>query len=152
MAKTSLQIQQLNSKMQAFAGLVGVGMPPTGWTRALRVALGMSLEQLGRRLGVTKQSALSVEKREQDGSITLKALREVAAALDMQLVYGFIPKDGSLDAMIERKARERASDIVGRAAQTMRLEEQENSPERISKAIEEKTILYKSELPKMLWD
>jgi predicted DNA-binding mobile mystery protein A len=152
MKKRSLQIQQLNTKMQAYAELTGVVSPPTGWVRALRVALGMSMEQLGKKLGITKQSVLSVEKRERDGSITLKALSEVAAALDMKLVYGFAPKDGSLEAMIERKARERAREIVLRASHTMRLEEQENSVNRISNAIEEKTFLFKNELPKILWD
>jgi predicted DNA-binding mobile mystery protein A len=152
MKKRSLQLQQLNTKMQAYAELTGVVSPPTGWVRALRVALGMSMEQLGKKLGITKQSVLSVEKRERDGSITLKALSEVAAALDMKLVYGFAPKDGSLEAMIERKARERAREIVLRASHTMRLEEQENSVNRISNAIEEKTFLFKNELPKILWD
>jgi predicted DNA-binding mobile mystery protein A len=152
MKKRSLQLQQLNTKMQAYAELAGVVSPPTGWVRALRVALGMSMEQLGKKLGITKQSVLSVEKRERDGSITLKALSEVAAALDMKLVYGFAPKDGSLEAMIERKARERAREIVLRASHTMRLEEQENSVNRISNAIEEKTFLFKNELPKILWD
>jgi hypothetical protein len=79
-------------------------------------------------------------------------LSEVAAALDMKLVYGLAPKDGSLEAMIERKARERAREIVLRASNTMRLEEQENSTDRISNAIEEKTFLFKNELPKILWD
>jgi predicted DNA-binding mobile mystery protein A len=152
MKKRSLQLQQLNTKMQAYAELAGVVSPPTGWVRALRVALGMSMEQLGKKLGITKQSVLSVEKRERDGSITLKALSEVAAALDMKLVYGLAPKDGSLEAMIERKARERAREIVLRASNTMRLEEQENSTDRISNAIEEKTFLFKNELPKILWD
>jgi len=35
----------------------------------------------------------------------VKSLRETANALDMQLVYGLVPKDGSLDALIDRKAR-----------------------------------------------
>ena len=35
-----------------------------------------------------------MENREKDGSITIKALKEIAKALDMQLVYGFVPNDG----------------------------------------------------------
>jgi hypothetical protein len=34
----------------------------------------------------------------------------------------------------------------------MKLEDQENSDVRIKKAIEEKTITFKNELPKILWD
>jgi len=70
----------------------------------------------------------------------------------MQLVYGFVPKDGSLEALIERKAEEKATQIVLHTSNTMRLEDQENSAERIKKAIEEKKNLFKNELPKILWD
>jgi hypothetical protein len=34
----------------------------------------------------------------------------------------------------------------------MRLEDQENNPKRIQKAIKEKTEELKSEMPKYLWD
>jgi len=93
-----------------------------------------------------------MERREKDGSITIKALREVANALDMQLVYGFVPKDGSLDALVDRKARELAKQIVLRTSNTMKLEDQENSQERIGKAIEERATAIRSEMPKALWD
>lgn len=151
MNKKALQIQQLNSKMAAFTGLREVS-PPTGWIKALRLAIGMSLRQLGKKINITKQSVQHIEKREQDGTITLKALGEAADALDMQLVYGFVPKDGSLNALIERKARELATQIVMRTSNSMKLEGQENSEERIKKAIEEKTNQFKNELPKILWD
>ena len=44
-----LQIQQLNSKMLSFAALKQVATPPTGWIKAIRVAPGLSLEQLGKK-------------------------------------------------------------------------------------------------------
>ena len=93
MGKKSLQIQQLNSKMLAFASLQKVAPPPTGWIKAIRNAIGMSMLQLGKRLSITKQSVQDIERREKDGSISIKALREAARALDMQLVYGFVPND-----------------------------------------------------------
>ena len=95
---------------------------------------------------------MDIERREQEGAITLKSLREAARALDMQLVYGFIPIDGSLDALIERKAKELATQIVMRTSNSMKLEDQENTSERIKKAIEERTISIKYEMPKTLWD
>jgi hypothetical protein len=70
----------------------------------------------------------------------------------MNLVYGFTPKDGSLDALIERRARELATNIVLRTSQTMKLEDQKNSDKRIKKAIEERTAVIKNEMPKILWD
>ena len=152
MGKKSLQIQQLNTKMLAYASLQKVAPPPTGWIKAIRNAIGMSMLQLGNRLSITKQSVQDMERREKDGSITIKALREAARALDMQLVYGFVPNDGSLELLIERKAKELATQIVMRTNTTMKLEDQENTKQRIEKAIQERTTIIKTEMPKTLWD
>jgi len=152
MAKKNLQLQQLNNKMAAFASLQQIAMPPTGWVKAIRLALGMSMQQLGNKLSITKQSVQDIEKREKDGSITLRSLREAGKALDMKLVYGFVPNDGTLDALIERKAKELAVQIVMRTSNTMKLEDQENTRQRIEQAIQEKTESIKSEMPKILWD
>ncbi len=138
--------------MLAYRSLQKVAPPPTGWIKAIRTAIGMSMQQLGNRLSITKQSAQEIEQREKDGSITIKSLREAAKALDMQLVYGFVPTDGSLEEMIERKAKELASQIVLRTSNTMKLEDQENTKQRIEKAIEERAITIKNDMPKTLWD
>jgi predicted DNA-binding mobile mystery protein A len=152
MDKNYLQLQQLNSKMLAFARLEKLAPPPTGWIKAVRTSLGMSLQQLSNRLSITKQSMQEIEEREKDGSITIRSLREAAKALDMHLVYGFVPMDGSLDELINRKARELAEQIVLRTSNSMKLEEQENSKERIEKAIEERAAVLKNQMPKSLWD
>lgn len=152
MGKNSLQIQQLNNKMLAFTSLQKVALPPTGWIKAIRNAIGMSMLQLGNRLSITKQSVQDMESREKDGSISIKALREAARALDMQLVYGFVPNDGSLEALIDRKAKELATQIVMRTNNSMKLEDQENSKQRIEKAIQERAFAIKTDMPKTLWD
>ena len=152
MGKKSLQIQQLNGKMLAFASLQKITPPPTGWVKAIRTAIGMSMLQLGNRLSITKQSVQDIERREKDGSITIKALKETARALDMQLIYGFVPNDGSLEALIDRKAKELATHIVQRTSNTMKLEDQENTKQRIEKAIQERAAIIKNEMPKTLWD
>lgn len=152
MGKKALQLQQLNSKMLSFAALKTVGMPPTGWIKAIRAAIGMSLQQLGNKLNVTKQGVMDMEKREMAGSITIKSLREIARAMDMQLVYGFVPNDGSLDALIEKRATEIATQIVMRTANSMKLEDQANSKRRIQAAIRERAAAIRDEMPKILWD
>ena len=152
MGKKSLQLQQLNSKMLGFASLKQVAKPPTGWIKAIRTAIGMSMQQLGNKLNVSKQGIMDIEKREKDGSITIKSLREIARAMDMQLVYGFVPNDGSLDALIEKRATELATQIVMRTANTMKLEDQANSKKRIETAIRERAAAIKNEMPKILWD
>lgn len=152
MSKNKLQLEQLESKIKVYVPITKVAVPPTGWIKAVRLGLGMTLQQLANRISISKQSVLEMEKREKDGSISLKLLRDSARALDMELVYGFVPKDGTLDALIERKARELAVKIVSRTSNTMKLEDQENSENRIKKAIDERTALLKNEMPKILWD
>lgn len=152
MGKKSLQIQQLNNKMMAYSSLQKIAPPPTGWLKAIRTTLGMSMQQLGNRLAVTKQSIRAIESREEEGTITINALKDAANALDMQLVYGFVPADGTLEALIDRKAKELATHIVQRTSNMMKLEDQENSQQRIEKAIEERAVLLKYEIPKQLWD
>jgi len=152
MGKKSLMLQQLNGKLLSFAILSGIAIPPSGWIKAIRNTLGMSMQQLANKLSISKQAVLDIEKREADGSITIKSLRELGRVLDMELVYGFVPKDGSLEAMIEKKANELATKIVLRTSNTMKLEDQGNSKERIEKAISERTEEIKKEMPKILWD
>lgn len=152
MNKRSLQIQQLDSKMQALHSLQKLSVPSVGWVKAIRKVLGMSSQQLGNKLSITRQAVLNIERREAEGAVTIKSLREAAKALDMQLVYGFVPNDGSLDALINRKAKELATQIVLRTSNTMKLEDQENSRQRIEKAIEERATILKNEMPKTLWD
>ena len=152
MDKRKLQRDHLESRIKLFAPTRQLPNPPTGWVKAIRLALGMSLQQLANKLGVTKQSVQEIEIREEEGRITLKLLRETARALDMELVYGFVPKEGTLEKYIEHKAHSLAEKIVSRTSHTMKLEDQENTNERIKKAIEERTIIVKQELPKALWD
>ena len=152
MHQKRLQLQQLNRKLEGFTTAAKVTPPPTGWLKAVRVSLGMSLQQLAEKLSITKQSVQELEKREKEGNITLRSLKDAAKALDMQLIYGLVPKDGTIDDLIDRKAKELAIRIVSRTSKTMKLEDQENSKQRLQKAIEERTAIIKSEMPKMLWD
>jgi len=152
MKKKKLQIEQLSHKLKSYDAADKVVRPSIGWVKTIRTSIGMSLEQLGEKLGFTKQSAQNLEKREGDGSITIKALEDAARALEMKLVYGLVPIDGSLEKMIEKKARNLATEIVMRTSGNMKLEDQENSPERIRKAIEERTKEIMEEMPKKLWD
>ncbi len=152
MNKRNLLLHQLDHKIKLFEKVGQVPVPSTGWIKAIRSALGMSMEQLGKKMSIKKQSIHDIEQREKDGTISLKSLREVAKAMDMQFVYGFIPNDDSLDALIERKAMEVAKRIVMRTSNTMKLEDQENSKERIENAIKERAQIIKKETPKILWD
>ena len=152
MSKQQLLIEQADRKLAAIKALETITIPQNGWVNTIRLALRMSLKQLGNRLKISPQSVKEIEEREVSGSITLNTLREAGAALDMKLVYGFIPKDKSIEEMIEKRAIEVAREIVMRTSHTMRLEDQVNSTERIEKAIRSRAEEIKSRMPKYLWD
>jgi predicted DNA-binding mobile mystery protein A len=147
-----LSWQHLEARVAHLAPALEHPNPPTGWIRAMRLAFGMTLEQLGRRLSITPQSVRDMEMREKEGSLTLDRLRKAAHALDMELVYGFVPREGTLEAYVERRARMLATMIVERTSQTMRLEDQENAQARLRKAIDERTKAIMEDLPRALWD
>jgi hypothetical protein len=54
--------------------------------------------------------------------------------------------------MIEKRALEIAKVIVQRTSNTMKLEDQANSKERIQKAIKERAEEIINKTPKILWD
>jgi len=146
-----LIVQQLDRKISNLGQFANYSSAQ-GWIRSLRTTLNMSLRQLGNRMGMTPQSVRDIELREKEGTLTINTLKHAANVLNMQLVYGFIPKDGTIEQMIERKAREMATAIVKRSSTTMRLEDQENSEERIQEAINELAYDIQKEMPKKLWD
>lgn len=152
MRNNKLQFQQLNEKIDQLTGLQHVIVPPIGWIKAIRNGIGMSMEQLGKKLSITKQGVMDIEKREKEGAITIKSLQEIAKAMDMKLVYGFVPNEGDLEQMIETRAIEMAKKIVERTSNTMKLEDQANSKERIEKAIKERASEIINKTPKILWD
>lgn len=143
---------QLDKKIVKYSNLDEVVVPPEGWIYSIRQGINMSLRQLGQRLSITPQSVKEIEEREKNGAISIKVLKQVAAALDMKFVYGFIPSEKTLEGMIEKRAEELAISIVERTSIQMGLEDQENSPDRIEKAIKEKAAELKNDMPKMLWD
>jgi len=152
MNKKKLIQEQLDKKIIEFAGLADVMVPPNGWIYSIRQGINMSLRQLGQRLSITPQSVREIEEREKNNSISLKVLKQVATALDMSFVYGFVPKDKTLEKMVENRAAELVKDIVQRTYVHTNLEDQKISEDRIKKAIQEKTGELTRGLPKILWD
>lgn len=151
--KQNLIIQQLDKKFEKLQSVSNsLIVPSNGWINTLRKALSISLKQLGKKLNVSSQNINQFEQREKDGSISLQKLKDVAAALNMNFVYTFIPKDGSLEKLIEKRAYKLAEEIVMRTSHSMKLEDQENTKERVRKAIEERAEKIKNEMPKYLWD
>ena len=61
-------IQQYRESVDRVRGMVaGLVVPPEGWVRTVRRAIGMSGVQLARRLGVTRAAVSNTEKAEVKG-------------------------------------------------------------------------------------
>ena len=147
-----LMVEQLDRKLAKLDVLKEVEVPSKGWINAIRTTLNMSLVQLAKRLNKTSVSVKEIEEREQNRTITLKKLIEVGEALDLQFVYGFLPKESSIEKMIDKRAQQVARAVVMRTSHTMKLEEQENREERLQRAIQDRADILKQEMPKHLWD
>lgn len=95
----------------------------------------MSQAVLAERLGVSAAAVNKLENAERRGGITVAKLTEVAAALDCTLVYALVP-NSTLEQTVMAQARRVATEILGYAARTMALEDQEVDGDRHREAID----------------
>jgi predicted DNA-binding mobile mystery protein A len=152
MKKQKLILEQTDAKIRQLKKAGNLIIPSSGWVYSIRQSLGMSMRQLGGKMGITPQSIKEIEEREKNETISIKVLRQFGKSMELRLIYGFIPKNGSLESIIEERAYELAKEIVSRASITMKLEGQENTSRRIQKAIKEKAYEIKVQMPKYIWD
>ena len=80
------------------------------WIKTMREARGLSLRQLGERLGIQGNSVHVAERREASGGISVYQLQRIAAALDCDLFYAFVPKQRT--ETVTRKGTGRRADAV----------------------------------------
>ena len=111
-------------------------VPPKGWIRAIRDALGMSGVQLAKRLKVSPQTVEAMEKSEAAGTIQLNTLKRAAEALDCTLVYALIPNT-SLENTVNDRARQIATAALARVSHTMKLEDQDTGDGELEARIED---------------
>jgi predicted DNA-binding mobile mystery protein A len=147
-----LLIQQLDQKLAEFKGTEEVLVPQKGWINNIRTTLNMTRDQLGNKLGLTKGAIQKIEEREASGQITINKLRNVGDVLNMQFVYGFVPKDETIDKLISLKAEKLARKIVSRTNQNMKLEDQGIGDKKINESIVDLANEIKREMRKSLWD
>ena len=63
-----------------------------GRLQPTRLALLYSTGELARRIRVSRRSYIELERSDSEGTIKLKTLSKIAAALDCELIYVFRPK------------------------------------------------------------
>ena len=150
--KRKLLIEQLDQKLKPFYKTRMVVVPDRGWINTIRTTLNMTMAQLGTKINITKQGVKRIEDSETNGTITINSIKEVAAAMDLRLVYGLVPKDGTIDDLIKMKAEKLARKIVLRTNQNMKLEDQAIGDEKIKKTIKDLANEIKREMRKSLWE
>jgi len=132
--KQQLTQRKIMSQKIERLGTLYEPIPPSGWVKAIRGALGLSIRQLAERVGVGHGSINQIEKREPRKRVTLESLEQVARAMDCKLVYAIVPREAgsTLEDIIDARAKEAATKILKRVGHSMRLEAQGTSEKEIS--------------------
>jgi len=151
MNKKKLIREQLDASLQRLSSLLDATVPPKGWIRAIRDALGMTARQLASRLGVAQQAVARIEKDEFSGSVTIKTMRRIAECLDCVFVYGFVPRK-SLEETVARQAKKVAAHRLAQASQTMSLENQALSWKENEQALSDLVDELIRTSPSNLWN
>lgn len=146
-----LRIRQLDEALAPFAPLRHRPPPPTGWAKAIREALGISVRQMSRRTGLSRTSITSAEAGEARGTVQFDTLRGLAEALDCDLVYALVPRS-SLSVTLEAQARRKAADLVGRVADSMKLEAQGVAEEATEGQVKELAATILRDRGRDFWD
>lgn len=134
----NLRIKQLERGLNLFKAAKDVARPQRGWIRAIREATGQTFREVAEKIGEKNPSLIaSLEKTEAEYRITIGKLREVAEAMDCQLVYALVPKLGTLEDLVGERARQKATRNVRSVEHTMTLEDQ--AVGRVDEKIQEHT-------------
>jgi predicted DNA-binding mobile mystery protein A len=92
----SIRLKQLTKTLAPTQAIREVTRPSSGWIRAIRQALGLSLQSVADQIKSTPQGIHDFEKREAKGTITLRQLEAVASGMGCRLVYTLVPLTGTL--------------------------------------------------------
>jgi predicted DNA-binding mobile mystery protein A len=128
-----LRLSQLDRSLRDMRALPP--RPTSGWIASAREALGITLGEVGKRIGSSRQAVQQLEKAEATDRITLGALRRAAEAMGCELLYALVPKSGTFAELAERSVRDRAARDVKSVMHTMMLEDQK--PENAEQLIED---------------
>ena len=119
----TLRLRQIDQSLQQWREASLSPTPGTGWSQAIREALGMSATALGRRLGMTGNGVRKLEAAEAQQVITLASLRKLADALDCELHYAMVPRK-PLTVQLQDRALTVAGEQLRAVSHSMTLEDQ----------------------------
>ena len=81
------------------------GTPAGGWLRAVRQAMGLAQTTVAKATGISQQAYAQFERGEAAGTLSVGNLQRAAAAMDCELVYFFVPRDGRAKSFSELAAQ-----------------------------------------------
>jgi predicted DNA-binding mobile mystery protein A len=149
--KTIVQQQYRTIVDNVAVSCAGLKIPPEGWLRTVRNALGMSGAGLAKKMGVTRARVTQAEHAELTGGITLKSMQAMAEAMGCRFVYAIIPSPGRVEDIITTQARKKAMALVGTASQHMALEDQALPDDKIAQEVERLTREIAQGMPSDFW-
>ena len=88
---------------------------PPRWLRRVREALGVTVVEIAKELGVQRSAIYQLEASEERQTISLRAMERVARAMECRVVYAVIPECGAslMEVAERRKWRKRREDEGG---------------------------------------
>lgn len=145
-----IQLRQIEERLEKLREFAALERPGDGWIRTIRQALGMTTEQLAKRMKVTRQAVLQMEAAERVQSATMTSLRKAADAMDCDVVYAIVPR-GSLNQVLKRQGRKQAERHMERVSHSMKLDAHVVGPSELERQIEELADLLALERSRALW-
>lgn len=141
----------MDKKLRNWLPMRAEKQPPSGWLKAIRGALGISSRQLAQIINVDMSAVIRLEKREPSGKITLEMLSRAAQAMDCKVIYTIVPKEdyGSLEDIVDYKARKAARDLLKKVEHSMRLEDQGSQDSKVE--LEKLSQTLKEKMDPRIW-
>lgn len=133
-----LKIKQIDRKISSYRSLIEAEPPQEGWIKAIREALGITLDQVAKKLGVQKSTINFHERSEQKHTITLHTLEQIAGVLGCRLVYALIP-ERDLEDVLKQRMKDYVNSELDALSHSMLLEEQKTNSDHIK--IEKQVLL-----------
>ena len=140
--------KHLDARFKHLGPVERFAVPVHGWIKAIREALGMTTEQLAKRLGVKQPSVVALELSEAKGTIELVTLRRVAEALDCTLVYALLP-NRPLEVAVRNRARAFMRRRREPVEHSMLLEDQKVDGKNAEAVLDE---IVRETNPRLFWD
>jgi transcriptional regulator with XRE-family HTH domain len=104
--------KKLDAEMKPFRRAAREPNPTQALLRAVRQALGIPVREIAEKIEVGRSTVNEFERNEESGTISMRSLERMAAAMGCKVVYGVVPLNGKTleDLREERLWRE----VLGR--------------------------------------